>query len=323
MGGARTARTGVLVALLGGVLLLLALTPGVALAAWTGAQATIVDPHGTGVVPLLNVSVANHATNDSSAVTTVQFSDDGQDWYAVPYTGEPCDWVLGGESGHKNLLVRFGAQDGSVSPVVRTGIDVDTAGPVTAARSVTRASRRPARVPLRGPRRRVAAGVRDDRGARARRMTRRYDLGRVRTGTGKAAPAAPAPDRVVHLARGGDRPGRVGAGTPGVRSVHGQVIPRPPRGARRGGPLKPPWCMGGVLRAPPIAASGGGRLRAGDGQERLVDALVAGGREVGRELAQQVRQVRLRGADLLQRLPAASAERRPRRAPSGARSPRR
>ena len=76
MGGARTARTGVLVALLAGVLLLLALTPAAALAAWTGAEARIVDPLGTGVVPLLNVSVTNRAGNDAATVTSVQLSDD-------------------------------------------------------------------------------------------------------------------------------------------------------------------------------------------------------------------------------------------------------
>lgn len=185
MGGARTARTGVLVALLGGVLLLLVLSPGVALAAWSGAQATIADPHGTGVVPLLNVSVANHATNDSSVVTTVQLSEDGQDWYAAPYTGEPCDWVLGGESGHKTLLVRFGAQDGTFSPVVRTAITVDTAGPVTAAGSVTRASagRRAFRFVVRDAGSPCVYATIVVRGHRA---TRRYDLGRVPTGTGKA-----------------------------------------------------------------------------------------------------------------------------------------
>ena len=185
MGGARTARMGVLVTLLGGILLLLALTPAVALAAWTGAEATIVDPQGTGVVPLLNVSVANHASNDSSFVTTVQFSEDGQDWYAVPYTGEPCDWVLGGMSGHKTLQVRFGAQDGSVSPVVQTGITVDTAGPVTAAGSVTRAGagRRAFRFVVRdaGSPRVYATIV-----VRGHGVTRRYDLGKVPTGTGKA-----------------------------------------------------------------------------------------------------------------------------------------
>jgi hypothetical protein len=185
MDGARKARMGVLVALLGGILLLLAATPGVALAAWTGAQAAIADPEGTGVVPLLNVSVANHATNDSSHVTTVQLSEDGRDWYAVPYTGEPCDWVLGGTSGHKTLLVRFGAQDGSVSPIVKTAIDVDTTGPITAAGSVTRAGadRHAFRFVVRdagSPR--VSATI----VVRGHGATRRYDLGNVRTGAGKA-----------------------------------------------------------------------------------------------------------------------------------------
>ena len=185
MGGARTARTGVLVTLLGGVLLLLALTPAVALASWTSARASIVDPHGTGVVPLLNVSVTNHAVNDASAVTTVQFSEDGQDWYAVPYTGEPCAWVLGGESGHKTLLVRFAAADGSVSPVVSTGITVDTAGPVTSAGSVTHASagRSAFRFVVRDAvSRRVTATI----VVRGRGAAHRYDLGSIPTGSGRA-----------------------------------------------------------------------------------------------------------------------------------------
>jgi hypothetical protein len=185
MGDARKARAGVLVALLGGVLLVLALAPAVAQASWTGAQATIVDPQGTGVVPLLNVSVVNHATNDTSVVTTVQLSEDGQDWYAVPYTGEPCDWVLGGESGHKSLLVRFGAEDGSTSPVVKTGIDVDTTGPVTVAGSVARATagRRAFRYVIRdaGSPRVFATIV-----VRGHGVARRYDLGKVLTGTCKA-----------------------------------------------------------------------------------------------------------------------------------------
>ncbi len=185
MGGARTARTGVLVTLLVGVLVVLALTPAVALASWTGVQASIVDPHGTGVVPLLNVSVTNHAVNDAAAVTTVQFSEDGgQHWYAVPYTGRPCAWVLAGESGHKTLLVRFAAADDSVSPVVTTGITVDTAGPVTSARSVTRA--RAGRSVFRFVVRdagstRVSATI----VVRGRGITRRYELGTIRTGSGR------------------------------------------------------------------------------------------------------------------------------------------
>ena len=226
MGGARTARTGVLVTLLGGVLLALALTPAVALASWTGAQASIVDPHGTGVVPLLNVSVTNHAVNDSAAVTTVQFSEDGLDWYAVPYTGEPCSWVLGGESGHKTLLVRFGAADRTVSPVVSTGITVDTAGPVTSARSVTRASagRSAFRFVVRdaGSTRVSAAIVVRGRGDHAP-LRARHDPHGERQGSLEAQ----APVGVVPLARGGDGPRRLGAGPAGSRSVHDQVT-RPP-----------------------------------------------------------------------------------------------
>jgi hypothetical protein len=140
-----------------------------------------VDPLGTGVVPFLNVSVANHARNDSSYVTTVQFSDDAQAWYTQPYSGRACDWVLTGESGHKELYVRFGAADGSVSPVVVATIDVDTAGPVTRARSATPAS---------GRRTAVRYTVRDAGSAsvdatlvvRGRGGSRRLDLGRVATG---------------------------------------------------------------------------------------------------------------------------------------------
>ena len=185
MGGARTTRTGVLVALLAGVLLLLALTPAAALAAWTGAEARIVDPLGTGVVPLLNVSVTNHAGNDAAAVTSVQLSDDGQDWYAMPYTGEPYDWVLAGESGAKTLLVRFGASDGSVSPVISASIVVDTAGPVTAARSVSGASagRSTFRFAVRDAgSQRVSATI----VVRGHGLTRRFPLGQVRTGSRSA-----------------------------------------------------------------------------------------------------------------------------------------
>ena len=270
------------------------------------------------MVPLLNVSVANHATNDSSLVTTVQFSEDGQDWYAVPYTGEPCDWVLGGESGHKTLQVRFGAQDGSVSPVVRTGITVDTAGPVTAAASVTRATagRRAFRFVVRdaGSPRVYATIVVRGHGA-----TRRYDLGRVPTGTGKAVLRLRLPS--------GSYSWRVEAvdlaGWEQERQAPGAFMLEVTRGRRAGdaprGPLKSPLVHGRRPRTPPIAASGGGCLRARDRQERLVDPLVAGGREVGRQLAQQVREVRLRGADLVQRLPGgAGARRRLRRAPRAA-----
>jgi hypothetical protein len=182
VGGARTARVGVLVALLAAALLLIALTPAAALASWTRAEARIVDRQGTGVVPLLNVSVANHACNDAAAVTSVQLSDDGQDWYAMPYTGQPCDWVLAGESGAKTLLIRFGASDGSVSPVVSSSIVVDTTGPVTAAKSVSEASagRSTFRFAVRDAgSRRVSATIM----VRGRGLTRRFPLGEVRTGS--------------------------------------------------------------------------------------------------------------------------------------------
>ena len=185
MGGARTARAGALLALLTGAVLLFALIPASAFAAWSGVQASIADPLGTGVVPLLNVKVANHATNDASAVTTVQFSDDGQSWYAVAYTGQPADWVLGGESGHKDLLVRFGSADGGVSPGVTASIDVDTTGPVTVARSSRKAP---------GGRTALDFSVRDAGSksvdatlvVKGTGQTRRFDLGRVSTGGGHA-----------------------------------------------------------------------------------------------------------------------------------------
>jgi hypothetical protein len=118
-------------------------------------------------------------------VTTVQFSDDGQSWYAVAYTGQPADWVLAGGAGHKELLVRFGCADGGVSPVLTAAIDVDTAGPVTVARSARRAG---------GGRTALRFDVRDA-GSRAvdatlvvkgEGQTRTFDLGRVRTGGGHA-----------------------------------------------------------------------------------------------------------------------------------------
>jgi hypothetical protein len=170
---------------IGGALLMIAVSPASALAAWTDAQASIVDPLGTGVVPFLNVSVANHAANDASAVTIVQFSDDGQAWYTQPYTGRACDWVLAGESGHKELYVRFGAADGSVSPVVTAMIDVDTAGPVTRVRSATSAP---------GHRAAVHYTVRDAGSTsvdvtlviRGRGVVKRVQLGRVATGGHRA-----------------------------------------------------------------------------------------------------------------------------------------
>jgi hypothetical protein len=190
MSGAGTAKAGALLALLTGALLLFAMVPASAFAAWSDVTAAIVDPLGAGVVPLLNVQVANHATNDTSRVTTVQFSDDGQSWYAVAYTGQPADWVLGGGSGPKDLLVRFGAADGGVSPIVRASIDVDTTGPVTVARSARPAS---------GGRTALSFSVRDAGSkavdatlvVRGKGQTRKFDLGRVRTGGGHALVSLP------------------------------------------------------------------------------------------------------------------------------------
>jgi hypothetical protein len=182
---ARTARASTLLALLTGALILIALVPASAFAAWSDVRASIVDPLGAGVVPLLNVEVENHATNDASPVTTVQFSDDGQCWYAMAYTGEPTDWVLGGESGHKDLLVRFGSADGGVSPILTASIYVDTSGPVTVARSARRAA---------GGRTALSFSVRDAGSAtvdatvvvKGRGQTRSFHLGRVPTGGGHA-----------------------------------------------------------------------------------------------------------------------------------------
>jgi hypothetical protein len=162
-------------------LLAFALAPASALAAWTSAEAHIVDPRGTGVVPLLNVTVANHATNDSSPVTTVHLSDDEEEWYVLPYTGEPCVWTLGGEEGRSSVAVRFGAADGSLSQVVHASIRVDTSGPVTLARKASSA----------GAGRTALRFVVRDSGSphvtarlvvRGNGLARRYELGRVRTG---------------------------------------------------------------------------------------------------------------------------------------------
>lgn len=185
MNGVRTTKATALLVLLAGALLIIALTPASALAAWKDAQASIDDPLGTGVVPFLNVSVTNHASNDTSRVTTVQFSDDGESWYAEPYTGQACDWVLGGASGHKRLLVRFGAADGTVSSVVTAEIDVDTAGPVTQARSAKPAS---------GGRTSLSYTVRDAGSSlvdatlvvKGKGVTKRFELGRVATGNQRA-----------------------------------------------------------------------------------------------------------------------------------------
>jgi hypothetical protein len=162
-----------------------ALVPSDALAAWTRAEAHIVDPLGTGVVPLLNVSVANHAENDASPVTTVQFSDDGGEWYVVPYTGQPYDWVLAGGEGRRTVAVRFGAADGSLSEVVTPAIRVDTTGPVTLARSAAPA----------GAGRTVFRFVVRDAGSprvsaclivRGNGLVRRWELGKLCTGTRSA-----------------------------------------------------------------------------------------------------------------------------------------
>ena len=181
MNGVRTTKATALLGLLAGALLVIALAPASALAAWQDTQAAIDDPLGTGVVPFLNVSVTNHASNDTSHVTTIQFSDDGESWYTEPYTGQACDWVLGGESGHKRLFVRFGAADGSVSPVLQAVIDVDTAGPVTLARSARPAS---------GGRTALSYTVRDAGSShvdatlvvKGKGVTKRFELGRVATG---------------------------------------------------------------------------------------------------------------------------------------------
>jgi hypothetical protein len=133
MRGTRATRAGVPLALLLGALLVIAMAPSAAHAAWRSADARIIDPNGTGYVGLLNVNVANQAVNDSAAVTEVQFSDDGVDWLGAAYTGRAQDWVLAGESGATILYVRFAAADGSLSPVVEARITVDTQGPHTRA----------------------------------------------------------------------------------------------------------------------------------------------------------------------------------------------
>jgi hypothetical protein len=131
--GSRPSRVVVLTVLVAGLLLVGAMVPAAASAKWSHLEAHIKGTGGSGFVSLLNVSVANHAENDAAAVTEVQFSDDGTAWYAMPYTGEAEDWVLAGESGPKSLAVRFAAADGSVSPVLRTAVTVDTRGPRTRA----------------------------------------------------------------------------------------------------------------------------------------------------------------------------------------------
>lgn len=116
-----------------GVVLVLGLLPAVARAEWLQTGASIADRSGTGYVGLLNVDVKNTALNDSTAVTEVWLSDDGEQWSVAPFTGEPQPWVLAGESGAKTVFVRFAGADGSLSPVVSTGIRVDTEPPRTQA----------------------------------------------------------------------------------------------------------------------------------------------------------------------------------------------
>jgi hypothetical protein len=176
-----TTRTGVLLALLVGILALAAVTPAVAVAEWKSAAASIVDPSGTGYVPLLNVRVANHAVNDTSPVTRAEFSDDAVSWYTLPYTGEPCDWVLAGGSGAKTLWVRFVAADDTVSPIVRADVRVDAGGPTTTARTAAAGA---------GGRMTFSYTVRDagsphvsaELVIRGRGVTRRRPLGLVPTG---------------------------------------------------------------------------------------------------------------------------------------------
>ena len=142
----------------------LGLLPAVARAEWLQTGASIADRSGTGYVGLLNVDVKNMAVNDSTAVTEVWLSDDGEQWSVAPYTGEPQPWVLAGESGAKTVFVRFAGADGSLSPVVSTGIRVDTEPPRTQALlDVVGSSGGPHEVRVPRYRQRVAHS---DRGAR-------------------------------------------------------------------------------------------------------------------------------------------------------------
>ena len=211
---------GVLVALLAGILLLLALPP-----ASPGRLDRRAGGHrrsvGTGVVPLLNVSVANHATNDSIHVTTVQFSDDGRTGTRCRTPASRATGCSAASPATRRWLVRFGAADGSVSPIVKAAIDVDTAGPVDAGRGpVTRAGAGRHGFPVRGPRRRLAAASPPAIVVRGqRRSTRRSALGNVRTGSRAGAREAQASVRRLPLARRGHRPRRMGAGAADGRHV--------------------------------------------------------------------------------------------------------
>jgi hypothetical protein len=141
MAACTTRKTFTFAALLALLLFAVALLPAVARAAWVSTDAHIVDPYGTGYVNLLNVQVDAVASNDTTAVVGVQFSDDGQHWYEAPYDGLPQPWVLAGGSGAKTLYVRFAGQDGSLSPAVQTGIVVDTAAPHTRSLGSVRCAR--------------------------------------------------------------------------------------------------------------------------------------------------------------------------------------
>jgi hypothetical protein len=128
-----TRRTAIIFALLAFIALTAALLPAVARADWLRADAHVSDPFGTGYVNLLNVQVDAVAENDSTPVTDVLFSDDGDQWSSVPYSGASLPWVLSGEWGAKTLFVRFAGQDGSLSPIVQAAINVDTVPPRTVA----------------------------------------------------------------------------------------------------------------------------------------------------------------------------------------------
>ena len=218
------------------------------------------------------------------------------------YTGEPCDWVLGGTSGHKTLLVRFGAQDGSVSPIVKSAIDVDTTGPITAAGSVTRAG---------ADRHAFRFVVRDAGSPQVSATIVVRGHGATRRSTW--ATCAPAPARP--FSGSGFRRGRTAGASRqstwpgGSRNARRLECSRssdsrlPARDASRRRCEVPPGAW---------AASPGRRPSPRQGAEASARAttrnaswisFVALGREVRREFAQQVCEVRLPGAGLLERPP--------------------
>jgi len=187
MHGTGATRANVLLVLIVSALLFGVTAPSAALAAWNSAGARIVDPYGTGFVSLLNVRVANQAVNDSAAVTEVQFSDDGVEWLGAPYTGRAQDWVLAGESGARTLYVRFAAADGSFSPVVQTGITVDTQGPRTTALRAVRAAAGTAATFRYAVSDQASPKVKATLVIRGAGVTKRVPLGWVRTGTHSAS----------------------------------------------------------------------------------------------------------------------------------------